>query len=96
MFSTLRHADSASTRRAQTRSLRVRRLALLGLLGPPVYVLAVGLGGQLWSGYSHYAETIRTLTSQRAPNLELLVPLFAIYNVSLLSLATGLEVRLGA
>lgn len=64
---------------------------MLGILGPVVYVLTVGVGGWLWSGYSHYSETISTLTSQGAPNQAILVPLFAFYNLTLIALALGLH-----
>jgi len=69
----------------------LRRWALLGILGPLVYVVAVALGGFLWPGYSHYAESISTLTSQGAPNQAVLVPLFAFYNLAVIALALGLD-----
>ena len=74
---------------ASPRAIRV--LAAFGMAGPVLYVAAVLLGAALWPGYSHFAETISTLTSQGAPNQAILVPLFAIYNVTLLSLAVGLQ-----
>ena len=70
---------------------RLRLLGLLGVLGPPVYVGAVILGGFLWPGYSQYAETVSTLLSSGAPNQAVLVPLFAFYNLCVLALALGLN-----
>ena len=70
---------------------RTRWLALVGLLGPVTYVFALILGGALWPGYSHYSESISTLTSSGAPNQVVLVPLFALYNLCLLALAIGLQ-----
>jgi hypothetical protein len=69
----------------------LRSLALFAAVGPVVYVLAVVLGGLLWPGYSQYGETVSTLLSRGAPNQELLVPLFAIYNLGGLALAIGLQ-----
>lgn len=69
----------------------VRRAALIALVGPPVYVVAVFLGGLLWAGYSPYAETISTLTARGAPNQWILEPLLAFYNVTILALAFGLQ-----
>lgn len=69
----------------------VRWVAVLGFLGPIAYVVAVVLGGWLWAGYSHYSETISTLTSRGAPNQYLLVPLFAFYNLAVIALAVGLQ-----
>lgn len=66
-------------------------LAVLAVLGPWIYGLAVVLGGALWPEYSPYAETISTLTSAGAPHQVLLQPLFAIYNLALISLAWGLH-----
>lgn len=63
----------------------------LALLGPWVYVSAVLLGGALWPGYSHYAESISTLTSTGAPNQWLLQPLFFAYNLSVIALAVALH-----
>ena len=70
---------------------RLRWLAAFGAAGPPVYIAAVALGGWLWPGYSQYAETVSTLTSQGAPNQAVVVPLFAAYNLALLALAIALS-----
>ncbi len=72
------------------RSTRVRILGLFGLLGPIIYLIAVIVGGMLWQGYSHYSQTVSTLTSTGAPNQEILVPLFALYNICVILLAVGL------
>jgi hypothetical protein len=69
---------------------QIRTLGLFGAVGPIVYVAAVVIGGFLWPSYSHYSETISTLTSARAPNQAIMVPLFAFYNVCVILLAVGL------
>lgn len=71
-------------------SLHIRVVGFLGALAPFVYLIAVIIGGYLWSGYSQYSETVSTLTSSGAPNQEFLTPLFAIYNVFIIVLAVGL------
>jgi hypothetical protein len=68
-----------------------RILACFALVGPGVYLFAVLVGGALWPGYSQYGESISTLTSTGAPNQGLLLPLFAVYNLSLLALAVCLH-----
>lgn len=81
----------------ESRSSSGRRvLAVVAALGPLVYVAAVLLGGYLWSGYSHVAETISTLTSTGAPNQALLQPLFGFYNLALLALALVLHREVAA
>lgn len=70
--------------------MRVRILGFFGIIGPIVYVIAVVVGGLLWQGYSHYSQTVSTLTSTGAPNQEILLPLFAFYNVCVILLAIGL------
>jgi hypothetical protein len=69
---------------------RAKSLGLIGALAPIVYFIAVVSGGFLWQGYSHYSETVSTLTSAGAPNQEFMVPLFAIYNIFVIALAVGL------
>jgi hypothetical membrane protein len=76
---------------ARRRPARPRVWIALALAGPWVYVGAVILGGALWSGYSHYAETISTLTSVGAPNQWLLQPLFLVYNLAVIALAVALD-----
>jgi hypothetical protein len=44
----------------------------------------------LWPGYSHYSETVSTLTSSGAPNQEVMAPLFAIYNLFVILFGAGL------
>jgi len=69
---------------------QIRALGILGAIAPVAYIIAVVLGGFLWPGYSHYSETVSTLTSAGAPNQEILVPLFTIYNIFVILLALGL------
>ena len=69
---------------------QIRTLGLFGTVGPIVYVAAVVIGGFLWPGYSHYSQTVSILTSARAPNQAIMVPLFAFYNVCVILLAVGL------
>jgi proteasome lid subunit RPN8/RPN11 len=70
-------------------SSQIRTLGLFGALAPIVYVAAVVIGGFLWPGYSQYSQTVSTLTSARAPNQAIMVPLFAFYNVCVILLAVG-------
>jgi hypothetical protein len=65
-------------------------LGLIGALAPIVYLITVAVGGFLWPGYSHVGETVSTLTSAGAPNQEVMVPLFALYNIFVIALAIGL------
>lgn len=71
-------------------SKQIQALGVFGAIAPVIYVLADVIGGLLWPGYSHYSETVSTLTSTGAPNQEILVPLFAIYNICVILLALGL------
>lgn len=83
----------ASPPRAEVRRptpSQIRTLGLLGAVGPIVYVAAVVIGGFLWPGYSHYSQTVSSLTSARAPNQAIMLPLFAFYNVCVILLAVGL------
>jgi Protein of unknown function (DUF998) len=68
-----------------------RGWAIAGAIGPVAYLIAVLVGGLLWSGYSQYAETVSTLTSTGAPHQEVVLPLFAAYNVSLVAFAVGVD-----
>lgn len=61
------------------------------MLGPGFYVAAVVVGGWLWTGYTHYSETVSTLTSRGAPNQAIVVPLFTAYNLCLIAFAYGLH-----
>jgi hypothetical protein len=72
------------------RSSKTFVLGVFGALAPVFYLIAVIVGGYLWPGYSHYSETVSTLTSTGAPNQNIMVPLFAIYNVFVLLLSVGL------
>ncbi len=71
-------------------SLQIRLLGIFGVLAPLVYLIAMVVGGFLWSGYSQYNDTVSTLTSQGAPNQTIITPLFAAYNLFVLLLAIGL------
>jgi hypothetical protein len=65
-------------------------LGAVGALAPIIYLVAVLVGGALWQGYSHVAETVSTLTSAEAPNQQVMVPLFAAYNILVIVLGVGL------
>ena len=69
---------------------RARVLGLVGALAPVIYIIAVLVGGFLWQDYSHIRDTVSTLTSAGAPNQEVMVPLFAIYNIFVIGLAAAL------
>lgn len=70
--------------------MRNRVLLLSGVLAPPVYVIAVVLGGILRPGYSHITQYVSELIESRAPNKALLDPLFAIYNIFTIAFGIGL------
>ena len=69
-----------------------RALGVCGAAAPFIYLTATIVGGYLWSGYSHIADTVSTLTSTGAPNQQILTPLFVAYNVCVLLLAIGLYI----
>jgi hypothetical protein len=71
-------------------SSHAKILGVIGALAPLVYLIAVLVGGVLWQVYSHVHDTVSTLTSAGAPNQEVMVPLFAIYNIFVIALAAGL------
>ena len=71
-------------------SVQIRVLGIFGALAPIIYLIATVIGGFLWVGYSHYSETVSTLTSSGAPNQIILTPLFACYNLFVVLLAVGL------
>jgi hypothetical protein len=71
-------------------SVQIRVLGIFGALSPIIYLIATIIGGFLWAGYSHYSETVSTLTSSGAPNQTILAPLFACYNLFVVILAIGL------
>ncbi len=73
-----------------TSSVHVKILGLLGALAPIIYLVATVVGGFLWTGYSHYSETVSTLTSANAPNTNILNPMYATYNLFVIFLAVGL------
>jgi len=75
---------------AMLSSVQVRTLGVFGALAPIIYLIATVVGGFLWPGYSHYSETVSTLTSSAAPNQIILNPLFAFYNFFVVLLAIGL------
>lgn len=69
---------------------KARILGVIGALAPVVYLIAVIVGGFLWQDYSHIRDTVSTLTSAGAPNQQVMVPLFAIYNIFVIALAAAL------
>jgi hypothetical protein len=69
-----------------------RILGLVGAMAPVVYIIAVLVGGVLWQDYSHVRDTVSTLTSSGAPNQEVMVPLFAIYNIFVIVIAAALYI----
>jgi hypothetical protein len=71
-------------------SVQIRVLGIFGALAPIIYLIVTAIGGFLWSGYSHYSETVSTLTSSGAPNQIILNPLFACYNLFVVLLSVGL------
>jgi hypothetical protein len=71
-------------------SSHAKILGVVGALAPLVYLIAVLVGGVLWQDYSHVRDTVSTLTSAGAPNQQVMVPLFAIYNIFVIALAAGL------
>ncbi|HEX7467413.1 MAG TPA: DUF998 domain-containing protein [Methanobacterium sp.] len=61
-----------------------KNYALLGIVGPLVYILAVIIGGAIRNDYSALYNAISELTMANAPNKLLLDVLFGIYNIFLL------------
>lgn len=71
---------------------KARILGIIGALAPLVYLITVIVGGVLWQDYSHIRDTVSTLTSAGAPNQQVMVPLFAIYNIFVIALAAALYI----
>jgi hypothetical membrane protein len=66
-----------------------KNYALLGIVGPLVYLLAVIIGGAIRNDYSALYNAISELTMANAPNKLLLDVLFGIYNIFLLIFGLG-------
>jgi hypothetical membrane protein len=66
-----------------------KNYALLGIVGPLVYILAVIIGGAIRNDYSALYNAISELTMANAPNKLLLDVLFGIYNIFLLIFGLG-------
>jgi len=65
-------------------------LSLFAMAAPLVYLLGVIIGGILWPGYSHYSQTVSTLTEANAPNQNVMVPLFGLYNIFVILFGFGM------
>lgn len=51
----------------------LRKLSVLGIIAPILYLIHVILGGILWKGYNHITQPISDLTAAAAPNRETLM-----------------------
>jgi len=68
-----------------------RKLFLIaGAAASIIYVFAVVLGGLLRPGYSHVSQAISELLEVGAPNISVLAPLFALYNLLTATFALAL------
>lgn len=74
----------------------VRRLALVGLVGPVVWWLLVVVNGAITPGYSHVSDFISTLGAVGAPYAAVQVVNFAVFGGAILALAIGLHARFDA
>jgi len=63
--------------------------AYVGIAAVVIYCFTVVLGAALYPGYSHFRDTISSLTNPTAPNLPLLNTLFSIYNLAFLVFGVG-------
>ena len=88
----MKKRGTVMTNNLKSNTSKTRVLGMIGSLGPFIYLVATLTGGYLWTGYSHYSETVSTLTSSGAPNQAILTPLFAAYNICVLLLAVGLYI----
>jgi hypothetical protein len=67
-----------------------RKIFLLGLFAPVLFIFTALLGGALRPGYSHVADTVSELFSPGSPNRVLLTSLHALFAISLILFGFGL------
>ena len=65
----------------------LKKLALLGIIGPLLYLLHIVLGGALWEGYSHIRQAISDLSGSGAPNQALIHGILTVYNACIVLFA---------
>jgi len=73
-----------------TSNIKIRSLALCGILSPIVYFIAVAMGGFLDPSYSHIGKTVSELVQMGAPNRDLLNVILVVYNLLIIPFAFGL------
>jgi len=73
---------------------KLKSLALCGILGPIIYILALVIGNILDPSYSQIGKTVSELIEQGAPNRDLLNSIFIVYNILLIPFALGMYYNL--
>jgi hypothetical membrane protein len=73
---------------------KLKSLALCGILGPIIYILALVIGNILDPSYSQIGKTVSELIEQGAPNRDLLNSIFIVYNIRLIPFALGMYYNL--
>jgi hypothetical protein len=76
--------------RAEYTSRQIRILAAYGILAPLLYVAALVVGNVLDPTYSQVGKTVSELIEKGAPNRDLLIGIFVVYNLLLIPFAEGL------
>jgi sulfite exporter TauE/SafE len=71
-------------------NVKIRALALCGILSPIVYVITVAVGGFLDPSYLHIGKTVSELVERGAPNRDLLNIMLIVYNILIIPFAVGL------
>jgi hypothetical protein len=71
-------------------NIKIRALALCGILSPIIYFITVAIGGFLDPSYSHIGKTVSELVQMGAPNRDLLNILLVFYNLLIIPFAFGL------
>jgi heme A synthase len=69
---------------------QIRILAFYGILAPLLYVAALVVGNVLDPTYSQVGRTVSELIERGAPNRDLLIGIFVVYNLLLIPFAEGL------
>ena len=71
-------------------NIKIRALALCGILSTIIYFIAVAIGGFLDPAYSHIGKTVSELVQMGAPNRDLINIILVVYNLLIIPFAFGL------
>lgn len=71
-------------------SVKLKSLALCGILAPVIYLLALVIGNILDPSYSQIGKTVSELIARGAPNRDLLNGIFIVYNLLTIPFALGI------